>query len=146
VCMKGLASTLSAGAAPLRGRIDLRMFRRDSHVSRSPVRSQSAAGYTRTCDNQCSQRAGVHKPHAANAVHSIKRPGGMVRDEEVVGSNPATPTRKQQFRALIPHRGQGSSAFPSAVRPLRFNHRCGRTFGRSHHQSRQPSSPRGRAQ
>ena len=36
--------------------------------------------------------ADLGKLASANAPNVIKTPGGVVRDEEVVGSNPATPT------------------------------------------------------
>jgi hypothetical protein len=36
--------------------------------------------------------------NTANAANSLKRAGVVVRDEEVVGSNPATPTAKSLVR------------------------------------------------
>jgi len=56
------------------------------------VRSQSAAVHRSADAHQSNQRFLQGILFLANATNSIKRPGGIVRDEEAVGSNPATPT------------------------------------------------------
>jgi len=56
-----------------------------------------------------------------NDVNSIKLAGVVVRDEEVVGSNPATPTRVSQTEGSDPVSGWG----PSLVRA---EHSCRSRF------------------
>ncbi len=56
------------------------------------VRNGYAAVFATAFGNQLYQRSDLHVPSAANAASLDKRPSSLVRDEEVVGSNPATPT------------------------------------------------------
>jgi hypothetical protein len=71
-------------------------------VFAGPVRSQSAAAQSQASVHQRSQRARAWISRTTNTTRSFKRPGVMVRDEEVVGSNPATPTVFMQVDGAPP--------------------------------------------
>jgi hypothetical protein len=71
------------------------------HVVRHWRPAQSAVSPQR--DNRepaptnASNTVGVRLSRGINAAGIDKRPGGIFRDEEVVGSNPATPTASEQL-------------------------------------------------
>ena len=64
------------------------------------VRSPSAVASPSAVIDQLFQRSDMRFCRSANAVSTSKRPVRRVRDEEAVGSNPATPTRKWLLTAL----------------------------------------------
>jgi hypothetical protein len=63
-----------------------------TRINGGPVRSQSAAEIAASYLYQQSQPPDLHLSISINTASRNKRPRSFVRDEEAVGSNPATPT------------------------------------------------------